>query len=312
VAERKRRDIESCIRTSFDTLSEGQRKVAEFALTHTAEAVCLPAARIAPLVSVSHSTVVRTAQALGFKGFPPFQAALQEWFMGQFNSVDRLQFGTRRFAKDKAGVGRAADSVFRQVMLADAAHIQNVAQQIPSQQFDRAVEMLNRADHVYILGLRASASLALNFGLAVRYIRPGCLILQQGFGDLPDQLLGISKGDLLVAMSYGRYARDTLRCMDYSQRTGAQVLAITDTPLSPAAKRADLALVLPVGLWFYVMSAAAHSFIGALVVALALRRKRGARQRAEQLEQAFQRFQIFERAEERDLLSQIEEQVPAL
>lgn len=307
----ERKDIEARIRIAYDNLSEGQKKVAEFALTRPAEAVYLPAARIAELVGVSHSTVVRMAQTLGFEGFPDFQAALLERSLGQVSSVDRFQVSSRQFTAERDGAREEdAASVLRHVMLDDAAHIQSVAQQISAADFERAVEMLDSARRVYVAGLRASASLAFNFGLALRHIRPDCFILQQGPGDLPDQLLEISEDDLLVTMSYGRYMRDTLRCMDYARKVGAPVLTITDSILSPAAKRADVALVVPANLWFYVMSAAAHSFMSALLVAVALRRKDDARRRVERLDEILQEFHLFEKQDEQDVMSQIEQKVP--
>jgi DNA-binding MurR/RpiR family transcriptional regulator len=166
---------------------------------------------------------------------------------------------------------------------------------------------LDSAHRVYVVGLRASASLALNLGLALRHIRPGCFILQPGFGDLPDQLAEIAEGDLLVTMSYGRYTRDTLRCMDYARKAGAQILTVTDSTLSPAAKRADVALVAPIHLWFYVMSAAPLSLVSALVVAVALRHKDDARARLEHLDEMYQQFQIFENQTDLDILNRIEQ-----
>ena len=72
------RDILMLIREAYAGMSAGQQKVLEFFLSRRLEAVYLSAARIAEMVDVSHSTVVRTAQALGFDGFPEFQTALQE------------------------------------------------------------------------------------------------------------------------------------------------------------------------------------------------------------------------------------------
>jgi len=83
-------------------------------------------------------------------------------------------------------------SVLPRVMLANAAHIENAVRQIPLAAFERDVERLDSARRVYIAGLRASAPLALNFGLALRHIRPSCFSLQPGFGDLPNQLAEIT------------------------------------------------------------------------------------------------------------------------
>lgn len=301
-------DVEALLRGKYDSLSPGQQKVAEFLLTHSAEAVYLSAPRIAKLVGVSHSTVVRTAQRLGFSGFPELQSALQTRYVHLGSAVERFRLSSA--ALDRGGEAEATDAdlpLLHRVMLTDIAHLQEVLERVPVHDFDRAAEMLDQARRVYIVGLRASASLAFNFGLALRYIRPECYILQPGVGDLPDQLMELSAEDLLVTMSYGRYTRDTIRCMDVARSVGAQVLTITDNPLSPAAKRADVALVVPIRVWFYVMSAAPHSLVSALLVAVAMRRKEQAQERLERIDRYFQLFGTFENEDQQDLLRRIEQ-----
>src|SRR5262245_13301804 len=89
-------DIETRMRMAYDSLSKSQRKVTEFLLTHGIDVVYLSAARIAKLVQVNRSTVVRTAQALGYEGFPDMQAALQAHFLSRLSSVERFQYGSRQ------------------------------------------------------------------------------------------------------------------------------------------------------------------------------------------------------------------------
>lgn len=287
--------VEARIRAHYDSMSAGQQKVAEFVLARRTEAAYLPAARIAELVGVSHSTVIRTAQALGFEGFPDFQMVQQGWLLERISMVESFQFASAHIEKELASMQDGDEaSVFRYVMQASAAHIERVAQQIPAADFERTVDMLDSARRVYVIGLRYSASLALSFGLALRNLRPDCYILQPGIGDLPEQLEGISKDDLLFAISCGSYPRDTLRCMEYARRIGAPVVTITDSPLSPPAKRADLVFAVPVRLWSMVMSAAPPSLIGALTTALALRRKDDRQVRMEYLDEMCRYFQSFE------------------
>jgi DNA-binding MurR/RpiR family transcriptional regulator len=293
--EAKSLNVEARIRAAFDSMSAGQQKVAEFVLTRGAEAAYLPAAQIADLVSVSHSTVIRMAQALGYEGFPEFQAALQERLLGQISSADRFRLASRLIAGELAEEqGGERASVLHQVMLADAIHVETVARQIPVADFEQAIDLLDNARRVYVVGLSyISAYLALNFGAVLSHIRSECHVLQSGIRDLPDQLMDISEDDLLVAISFTRYVRDTLRCMDYAKEIGASVLAITDSPLSPAAKRADVALVVPDYRQPSVV-AARLSLTNALVVGVAMRHHDATQRRLEHLDGIHQHFQFFE------------------
>ncbi len=288
-------DISAYIRAVYDSMSAGQQKVAEFVLERGAEAAYLPAIRIAGQVGVSHSTVVRMAQALGFDGFPDFQAALQEQFLKQIGPAYDLLEEQGVVEETINPEIHDSSSVFHRVMLSDLTHTRHLMRLVSVADFERTVELLTHARRVYLLGIRASAPLALHLGTGLRYIRPDCFILQPGLGDLADQLAPICEDDLLVTMSYSRYARTTLHCMDYARSVGAPVVTLTDSVLSPAAKRADIAFVAPSQMW-YGLSAALYSLLNALITAVAMLRHSRAETQLEHVDHILQQLQLFEDA----------------
>ncbi len=290
-------DVLARIRATYDSMSKSQQIVAEFFLTRGLEAVYLPAARIAELLDVSHSTVVRTAQAMGYVGFPELQSALQERFLGRINSASVYQQGSRRLISELSEQNEdSADTaaVLRRLMLTDANNIENLIDQIAIPDFERTIELLTNAASVYVIGLRSSAPLALNFGIGLRQIRPNCFMPQPGIGDLVDQIAPISEGDVLFSICFGRYMRDTLNCMDYARKMNATVITLTDTPLSPAAKRADLVFVIRYGVWFYGASTALFSLLNALMMSILLRQGASAQHRLGQVDKIIEQFQIFQ------------------
>ena len=84
-------DVMTQIRIQYDSMSKSQQRVAAFLLTHGIDVVYLSAARIAELVDVNRSTVVRTAQSLGYEGFPDLQSDLQRQLLGRLTSQQRMQ-----------------------------------------------------------------------------------------------------------------------------------------------------------------------------------------------------------------------------
>lgn len=294
-----RQDLLARIRASYGEMSASQQRVLEFFLTHGLEAVYLSAARIADTVDVSHSTVVRTAQALGFEGFPDFQAALQEQFLGQINSAGVYQLGARKLIsemveQDTTNIG----SILQRVMLTDAKNIENLVPQIPVADFEQAVHWLMDAPHVYVIGLRSSAPMALSFGMSLRQIRGSSTILQPGTGDLVDQVSALAENDVLFAICFGRYMKETLYVMEHARSVGARVITVTDTPVSPAARRADLVFTVRYGVWFYGASAALFSLLNAIIAALLVIQQDSAQERLEKIDRIIEQFGIFESGEE--------------
>ena len=288
-------DILTLIREAYDGMSSGQQKVLEFFLSRRLEAIYLSAAKIAEMVDVSHSTVVRTAQALGFDGFPEFQTAFQEQISGRINSASVYQLGSRKLINELLEQdNNSMGAILERVMRTDAKNIETMVSQIPPTDFEQAVNMLTEAETVYVIGLRSSAPMAMNFAMGLRQIRGKCHLLQPGVGDLVDQIAALTDKDLLFSLCFGRYTKETLHAMDYARKMGARVISVTDTPVSPAAQRADLVFTLRYGVWFYGASAALFSLLNALVAALLISQNEAAQTRLERIDAVIDEFGIFD------------------
>lgn len=287
-------DVLTQIRTNFDTMSKSQQKVAEFLLTHGIGVVYLSAARIAEMTGVNASTVVRTAQALGYEGFAELQGALQDQLLRQTSPVDRFQISSKQLTEAMA---EGSESVLHNMVRTEIKNLEALLQQLPTGDFEQAVETIDRARRIYLIGLRNSLPLALNFSALLHYIRPDVRVLEAGRQTLADQLEELGESDVLFSIVYGRYVRDSLRCMDYARTVGARVIALTDSTLSPAAKRADLALIVPFRLWSFGNSLASFAVLNAIFGALFLRHAGAAQERLKHLDRIYEALEVFEVSE---------------
>jgi DNA-binding MurR/RpiR family transcriptional regulator len=289
-------DVVRRVREHYDDLGKSQQKVAEFFIT-SEESLYLSAARIAEILEVSHSTVVRTAQAIGFEGFPDLQAALQEQVFGRTTSAAAYELGKRKLGEDGQQVTDPA-ALLKRLMVEDARNIETLAGGINAADFTASIDRLITARSVYVIGLRSSAPIARLFGTALRQMRPNCTLLEPGTGDLVDQIFDMDERDVLYAICFGRYATTTLRCMDFARSVGAHVITITDTPLSPAARRANVSFVVHNGVWFHGASAVLLSLVNAFISAMLMRQPEPAKQRLERLGNTLKYFDVFDSADD--------------
>jgi DNA-binding MurR/RpiR family transcriptional regulator len=87
-----------------------------------------------------------------------------------------------------------------------------------------------------------------------------------------EEIIKLRENDVLIGISFPRYSTRTLEAMRFAKRCGAQVVAITDGPMSPLAEIADLSLTARTDMASFVDSLAAPlSLINALLVTLGLR-----------------------------------------
>lgn len=288
-------DAVAVIREKHSSLPAKQQKVAAFLLGHGIDVIHYTVTQIAAAVGMHPSTVVRTAQALGYKGFPELQSALREQLMRQARLAERLQLGSQQLS-DTLRKGQVVDgetSILQSVLREEIDNLLNLPRYVSAADFEQAVGLLDRARQVIIVGLGSSFAPALNFGNILRYIRPNTLVLKPGIDPLPSQLETLAADDLLFSICFARYTRETLTTMECARRIGATVVTLTDSPVSPAAQRADLALVVPYRLWLYGNSVAVFALLNSLMGALFVRNPQAAEKRLEHLEFLFETFQIL-------------------
>jgi DNA-binding MurR/RpiR family transcriptional regulator len=257
------RSVHAAVAEHYDRLSPGQRRVIDRLLADTRYAAVVSAPELAIEVGVSESTVTRAAQALGFAGYPDFQARLRQRF------VDGVP---ERVEASIADLGDTPAAAAIRVMLEDAESVRATAEDLDPATLSAIVDLLVDARRVYVFGARGSFGLALILSIGLRLLLPDSRLLNQTGGDLPDQLLDMNDQDVLVAVSFRRVDRATVDVLKQAARVGAQIVGIGDHLSSPVARSAKRMLVARMGpLRLMPSYAVGASLVNAVATAVSLR-----------------------------------------
>ena len=143
------RNVLHAIEESMPSFSKGQKRIAGYILANYDKAAFMTARRLGVIAHVSESTVVRFAVHLGYDGYPSMQKALQELIRGKLTSIQRIQV-----SHDQMSGG----DVLGSVMQRDMNSIHTAIENIDRAEFDRVVELLLGAEHIYLLGVRSSSA----------------------------------------------------------------------------------------------------------------------------------------------------------
>lgn len=135
----------------YPSLSKGHKRIASFIQEHYDKAAFMTASRLGETVGVSESTVVRFATEMGFDGYPELQKALQEMIRSKLTSVQRMEVTSSRMGED---------DILEKVLTSDVEMIRATLEQTSRTDFRNAVNAINAARKIYILGVRSSAALA--------------------------------------------------------------------------------------------------------------------------------------------------------
>jgi DNA-binding MurR/RpiR family transcriptional regulator len=247
------------IRLKHDQLSPGQRAVARFCLGNPQAASELTAMRIAEQVGVSESTVVRFALRLGYDGFPHMQSAIRD------SLEDRQPPGpTRRPGHDEDVVANS--------LAGDLDALGESIRNLDTRDMSIAVEMLASAQQIFVAGFRTSFSLAHLATFLLRKVHPRVVLLDDAGGVMEDDAEAMGPGDVLLVFSFPRYSPLTRHVFDVAHGRGADVIAVTDSVLSPFAAKGHCLFVRHDTPTFFNSNVAATAVINAIVVALTGRR----------------------------------------
>ncbi len=277
-------DMIDRLNQSGKRLSKGHRKIAQYIVEHYDKAVFMTASRLGESVGVSESTVVRFASAMGYEGYPQLQRSLQELVSHRLTANQRFEMSTEIDPKEALSV----------VLKSDMQNLRATMEQMDIAVFEDVVNRLLSARAIYVMGLRSAAPLAQFMGYYLNYIFDNVHLVSSGATDVFEEISKLKENDVLVGISFPRYSSRTLEAMRFAKRCGAQVVAITDGPMSPLADMADATLTARTDMASFVDSLAAPlSLINALLVALGLHRKDALTQHFRQLESIWETYEVY-------------------
>ena len=283
--ENNKQDLMRSIQVKFPRLSKGQKLIAEYILKHYDKAAFMTAAKLGSSVGVSESTVVRFANELGFTGYPKLQKSLQELIKNKLTTVQRIELSNDFITQENALKG---------VLKADMENIRATLEKINHKTFEDVVNSLFKAKKIYIIGLRSSTALAEFLGFYLNLILDNVKVVAYGISDIFEQMINVSEEDVVIGIGFPRYATRTIEALAFAKSRNSEVVAITDSLLSPLAAKADYTLIAQSNMASFVDSLVAPlSVINALIIAVGLREKEKISRTFSTLEDIWEEYQVY-------------------
>lgn len=283
-------DLTSRINECYGSLSKGQKILATYITDNYDKAVFLTAAKMGQVVGVSESTVVRFATHLGYKGYPEFQKALEEMVRNKLNSIQRMEVTYGRISQSH---------ILETVLQSDQEKIKDTLEHIDEHAFELAVDTIIKAKHIYIVGIRSCAPLAAFMAFYFNLMFENVTLLQtNNSSELFEQMVRISKDDVIIGISFPRYSMRTLKAMEFANNRSAKVITLTDSVHSPMNLYSSCNLIASSDMASIVDSLVAPlSVINALIVALCMKKQDSVAETLEALEDIWDEYQVYENDE---------------
>jgi len=233
------------IRTRYDSLSKRLKQVARHVLDNPDSVAFDTLATIAGQAEVPPSTLIRFANAFGFNGFNEMKQVFRQHMLeGTPSYNERARLFRKSSAEDESESPESAVEILKLFSMVNSQALQSLPSQIPLASLEKAIELLNDANNIYVIGLRRSFSVASYLTYALRHTEKNVFMIDGLGGMFPEQLRMVTSKDVIVSISFSPYARETLELVELGAKSGAKQIAITDSQVSPLAAFSDVCFVI--------------------------------------------------------------------
>ena len=230
------------IQSVYAGLKSAERRAVNCLLDNPGRVQDLTIVDFASEAGCSEATVVRLSKRLGYEGFPELKRDF-----ARVKEQPDFPSGENEHGLAYASIERDDPpvTVFEKVVQATVTALNDTVNIMSAEEYERVVDLIMDAGRLQFVGLGDAAIVALE--ARQRFLRAGKRA--DAALDPDTQLMLASQldpGDVLFAISHSGRSRTVLDAVKQAKSTGAKVVAITNTPMSPLAKRSDVVLLTAV------------------------------------------------------------------
>ncbi|TLU67371.1 MurR/RpiR family transcriptional regulator [Thalassotalea litorea] len=220
------------IRAIRQSLTSNEAKIAEFALHSPNIIKDLSSQKLAVLVGVSQSSIVKFTQKLGYKGYPDFKFALVEAINSETDNVQ---------LHGKITVNDDFEQLNKKLLASKHKVLLETSGLNAAANIELAVAMIKPAKRVLVAGIGASALVAKDFSYKLQKI--GKMALAEASGHIQLSYVStFSQDDLVICISESGNTTDVVAVAKLARERGAKVVTITNYSDNQLMKYADIKL----------------------------------------------------------------------
>ncbi len=221
-------ELKAEISRAFPQLARQLQKIARHALENPDDLALNTVAAIAAEAGVQPSSMIRFANALGFRGFSEMQQVFRSHLVSRTGSY------RERIARIRTrGDGTSPAAVLHQFVSDSIAGLERLEANIPAPTHAAATRILAGAERIHVLAQRRSFPVAYYLAYALNQLELRAHLIDSVGGLTREFSRNIGRKEALLTISFRNYSPEVVEMTADCHKRGVPVVAITDTPLSP-------------------------------------------------------------------------------
>lgn len=283
-----RNRVLTTLKDEIPDLPRGLQTIAKYVVDHPSDFGLDPIRETARKAGVSTYTLVRLAERLGFGGYDemrdPFRQALVSGAVASKNP------GWIAGLREKGDLGQ----VLADTAVNSMAIVQRSLEQQTVEQMERVVTMMMDAPAVYLTAVRASYGLAYYLHYVGRMAMPSLQLIPRQMNSAIDELHSAQAGDVLIAITFTPYSRETIEACRFARRKGLKLIMISDSEIvSPDFSADETLIASTLSNYHFGCYAGAMSLIETLIALLVARGGEASQNRIKSYEDLRKEGQVY-------------------
>jgi DNA-binding MurR/RpiR family transcriptional regulator len=206
------------------------------AIMEQCEETCFLSSReVAKRYNVDAATVVRTVQALGYRGFGDFTEDLRQHLKTRITPYTALKAATR----ERRSIVDHIDASLQKAL----DNLNLLSGRLDRSQVVEVAKWINRSRRVLVVGADFAASLAHYFAYGLTALGFDAEAPAASEGNLQHKLKVLTRNDMVIAISFGQCLRVTVESVRSAGERGVTTFGITDSDTTPIARYCQRYLV---------------------------------------------------------------------
>lgn len=221
----------------YSTLTRSEKKLAGYIFANSTEVQYLSINSLAENSGVSEATITRFCQKMGLLGYNNLKIALAKSDYS-FNQRQQVSETMSEHPKADDVLGSISRELFDSYILS----LRETIEQLSPDSFNRAVELLSSARHVYCFGQGAGMVMAMETSALFSTISPNFVHISDSHLQIIHTALATSE-DVILFFSYSGSTKDVQELLNLAKERSVPIILITHFPNSPAAELAEVTLI---------------------------------------------------------------------
>lgn len=223
--------------------TKNQRKIAEYCSDHAYDIVRMTLSETAASAGVSEVSILNFVRKLGYKGFVDFRDSVVDRLAENASNSTSIDSSGLRSRMNKNLSDREDRSLLENHLVSVMTSTENSLLQNSPQTFQEAAELMMNARKTIVTGSRSMLGIASRFERGISYLLNDTCLLQEYFASTIHSLIRAGEGTVVFLICYSRFYKFDESICKAVKESGAKLILLTDTSVSPISNYADVLLV---------------------------------------------------------------------